>query len=97
MKRVKLMLLSLTVLAVVGGALAFNVRGAINYCTAKPDTNGNCPATCINFNVTGGAIDTSVPLVCTTTTSGISTRPCKDANLNDLGCTATKTSFKDDL
>ena len=34
MKRVKLMLLSLSILAVVGGALAFTAKNAPFYCTA---------------------------------------------------------------
>jgi hypothetical protein len=96
MKRIKLMLLSLTVLAVVGGALAFNVRGVTKYCTATPDVFGICPAVCVDFQTKGLVFDPNAPLVCTTTTSGISTRPCKDANLNDLPCTLTSTSYKDD-
>ena len=96
MKRVKLMLLSLTVLAVVGGALAFNVKGTTLWCTASPDAFGNCPATCINFNPKGLAFDANVARICTTTTSGVGTRPCKDANLADLPCTITTTSYKDD-
>jgi hypothetical protein len=95
MKRVKLMLLSLTVLAVVGGALAFNVKGITKYCTASPDSFGNCPATCVNYQPNGLQFNAPSPLICTTTTSGINIRPCKDANLNDLPCTLTKTSYKD--
>ena len=35
MKKVKIMLLSLTLLAVVGGALAFKAKTIVQYCTAS--------------------------------------------------------------
>jgi len=43
MKRAKIMLAAITVLAVVGGALAFKARtvGAFNICTT--DVSGACP------------------------------------------------------
>jgi hypothetical protein len=43
MKKVKLMLLSLSVLAVVGGALAFTAKNSPKVCTVVADQNANCP------------------------------------------------------
>jgi hypothetical protein len=44
MKKVKLMLVSLTVLAVVGGALAFTAKQGDQFCTAEVDALSSCPA-----------------------------------------------------
>ena len=50
MKKVKLMLMSLCVLAVVAGALAFTARTSTHMCTAAYDTvNNTCPTTCPSF------------------------------------------------
>jgi hypothetical protein len=46
MKKVKLMLLSLSILAVVAGALAFKVNTGVQICTAAVKTDGTCPAFC---------------------------------------------------
>jgi hypothetical protein len=43
MKKVKIMLLSLLVLAVVGGAMAFNARTTTKFCTIAPNQDGSCP------------------------------------------------------
>lgn len=65
MKRVKIMLLSLALFAVVGAALAFKARFIQNYCTA-PTINGACPVYCPNL-VRSSTTTASVPFVCTTT------------------------------
>ena len=46
MKKVKLMLLSLSVLAVVGGTLAFTAKTGAMICTAPVDSQGHCPTYC---------------------------------------------------
>ncbi|MCS3800137.1 hypothetical protein [Niastella sp. OAS944] len=43
MKRVKIMLLSLLVLAVAGGAMAFNAKRTTKFCTIATLSNGSCP------------------------------------------------------
>jgi len=46
MKKVKLMLLSLSILAVVGGTLAFTAKTGAKICTAVVDSQGHCPTYC---------------------------------------------------
>jgi hypothetical protein len=57
MKRIKIMLATLAVLAVVGGALAFKAQKFDNFCyyssTASHDGSGS-PADYCNFNVADG-------------------------------------------
>jgi hypothetical protein len=75
MKKIKIMLLSLALVAVVGGALAFKVRGTTTYCTAAVGASGTCDFACPNKKTgnPGGAnfICTTIPrdnngvLVCT--------------------------------
>jgi hypothetical protein len=59
MKKVKLMLASLTILAVVGGALAFTLKAGFDYCTAPTiKINGvvTFSTTCsVRGNITEGA------------------------------------------
>jgi hypothetical protein len=83
MKKIKLMIASLSILAVVGGALAFSTNTGTTYCTADL-VNGVCPQDCPNL----GRLKAGFPdnFVCTTTTSGLSTRPCKDATGAFLTC-----------
>jgi hypothetical protein len=64
MKKVKIMLLSLTILAVVGAALAFKAREITKFCTAV--YNDGCPAKCPNL-VTSKSTNESGPVYCTTT------------------------------
>ena len=46
MKKLKVMLLSFALVAVVGGALAFNAKKGSSYCTAATNTSGAfCPTT----------------------------------------------------
>jgi hypothetical protein len=86
MKKIKLMLASLSILAVVGGALAFSTNTGTTYCTALPE-NGDCPQECpTTAKLKAGGQD---DFVCTTTTSGVSTRPCKDGSGVILTCITT--------
>ena len=48
MKKVKIMLTAVTVLAVVGGALAFKAQKFSNFCVYTADAPGACAATSIN-------------------------------------------------
>lgn len=78
MKKVKLMLLSLSILAVVGGALAFAAKTGIQFCIAPTilDSNGNitCPSFCPNLGkLKSGPVTSNV---CTTITSGDPENPC---------------------
>jgi hypothetical protein len=47
MKKIKLMLLSFSILAVVGGALAFTAKDGYRYCSA-PTVGGSCDHACPN-------------------------------------------------
>lgn len=78
MKKVKLMLLSLSILAVVGGALAFTAKTGTTYCTADVDSNGNCPAICPLPGKLSPVITTK--FVCTTTSVGTAADPCNQVN-----------------
>lgn len=67
MKKVRIMLMSLLLLAVVGGALAFKVKFDVEYCTAAA-TNGTCPSgkLCPNYAIDktisdGGTLCTVAP------------------------------------
>jgi hypothetical protein len=72
MKKVKLMLLSLSILAVVGGALAFTAKTGQKFCTAKY-TNA-CPQKCPTpAQLKDGS---SSDFVCTTPTTNDIDHPC---------------------
>jgi hypothetical protein len=78
MKKIKLMLVSLSVLAVVGGALAFSAKSGSFYCTANTilDAHNNvtCPAACPNkAKIKIGAASDNV---CTTTLGTDPLNPC---------------------
>jgi len=67
MKKVKLMLVSLSVFAVVGGALAFTAKSGPKVCTADVLGDGSCPQYCptakkLSLNPTSAFICTA-PLV----------------------------------
>jgi hypothetical protein len=88
MKKVKLMLLSLSILAVVGGTLAFKARGSFDYCTAPTVENQSCSTQACPTR--GDLKDGGSIFVCTTTTSLNADFPCKKANhVTDLDCTQT--------
>ena len=62
-----MMLLSLALFAVVGGALAFKAKFRTEYCTAPTQANGTCGVTCpaLTISTTFGA--DQQPFLCTTT------------------------------
>ena len=86
MKKLKLMLLSFTVLAIVGGALAFNVKGPQRFCTAALVNNSCLNVACANDRT--GSNNSMFPLICTTPTSGLIFTPCKNAFGTALQCNA---------
>ena len=68
MKKIKIMLMSLALLAVVGGALAWKAKvgGTLTYCTAPTNASGPvCPQFCEAL-ITTGAIHNQAAFVCTT-------------------------------
>jgi hypothetical protein len=69
MKKVKLMLLSLSVLAVVGGALAFTAKTGSKFCVVPTTSSSLCPANCPNYISITDPIK-STDFVCTTITTG---------------------------
>jgi hypothetical protein len=92
MKRVKIMLMSLLVLAVVGGALAFKAKFEEDYCTTLAvqtvaggaftcnSTNGN-RLTCPNYeDLVTTTTQGNLNIVCTTTTNGNIQNPCSPVN-----------------
>jgi hypothetical protein len=85
--------MSLTVLAVVGGALAFKARGIYTYCTS-PVINGICPQKCPHFNKFGYIESPNGIFICTTTSSGIVASPCEINGLK-LDCTTTLRRYQD--
>jgi hypothetical protein len=94
MKKVKLMLLSFFVLAIVAGALAFNAKGSVEMCYAAtspgPDFCGTTllPKACPN-RTTKGNFGSS--FVCTAPTSGIFQRPCTNVNCDITSYESTTT------
>lgn len=72
MKKIKIMLMSLALFAIVGGALAFKARFNQAFCTANP-INGSCPIgkKCPNLAFPS-AINPAGPVgpFCTTTAVG---------------------------
>jgi hypothetical protein len=46
MKKLKIILLSLALFAVVGGALAFKAKYQSRYCITDPNPDGSCPLEC---------------------------------------------------
>jgi hypothetical protein len=77
MKKVKLMLLSLSVLAVVAGALAFTAKGNLKFCTAAIEGSSPfCNKACPTYVTT---LTTVAPntFICTAPTSNNSDFPCK--------------------
>lgn len=47
MKRIKVMLMSMLLLAVVGGALAFKAKFDKSFCTTTPAAGNTCPNLCL--------------------------------------------------
>ena len=84
MKRVKLMLLSLTLVAVVGGALAFKAKSGQRFCTtfAQQFSPGGA-YTCVDPNPAPGVIAT---LTCPTLLQGSTT----GGSTGNYVCTTTE-------
>lgn len=85
MKRVKVMLTAIAVLAVVGGAVAFKAKtyGQVKYCTSTSG-GGSCPNS-LNTSTTIGTQNATQYYY--NLTNGTST-PCSNVN-----CIATSTTF----
>jgi len=78
MKKVKLMLLSLSILAIVAAALAFTVKGNARLCTALPDSSFPfCDKDCPNDNRKLKLNTGSGNSLCTAPTNGNSANPCQ--------------------
>lgn len=94
MKKIKIMLLSLLLLAVVGGVLAFKAKFVRTYCTTLPIANGSgqlvCPTTTIcpeMLNSTSiGGFGTAVTLCVTQKPFGV--------NCNQISACTTLVSLK---
>lgn len=87
MKKVKIMLLSLSLVAVVGGALAFKSTYNRTFCTAPTSVDGS--QACVNVTcpnkVSGSTfVDGEGDFICTTQTGGNIEDPCP----NTLNCDA---------
>ena len=95
-----MMLLSLALFAVVGGALAFKAKYHATFCTEPAYFDSNLPAPYYCSFDTGGGVITTVQCentvinsttnstgtkkVCTTLTNGNSQSPCSPSNCNIL-------------
>ncbi len=86
MKRVKLMLLSLLVLGVVGGAMAFKARFSASYCTTPVriiTTNGQHVCTAVG----GAALTCPNPIAAVTTAGATQFNSwCYTTTNNDADC-----------
>jgi hypothetical protein len=96
MKRVKLMLLSFSVLAVVAGALAFNAKGTTDMCYAATVAGPNYCGTTLSpkscpTRTTKGDFKSGATFVCTAPTSGNSNSPCTNVNCDITSYESTTT------
>jgi hypothetical protein len=98
MKRIKFMLTSLALFAVVGGALAFKARFATSYCTAPTVANQACNIqTCPNLVVNSTTVGANAAFVCTTLAPNADcTTLDPEGNVTDATCGAISTSLKGD-
>jgi hypothetical protein len=105
MKKMKIMLLSFAILAIVGGALAFKAKNTQSYCTALPEANGSCSVGGSVKACPGGTGSAQIQL--TTAAQGTRFTYCyttplngTDCKLEDgvtpITCIATTTSFRVD-
>ena len=84
MKKLKFMLLSFAMVAVVGGALAFKAKYSTSYCTGVVPASGIClNAACPNLVIHKTTAGGVAPFVCTTT-------PVAGACNGDCTTTSTK-------
>ena len=84
MKKIKLMLLAITVVAATGGVFAFKTLKTDKFCTAATDSSGSCPAKC------PGGLEAQAgngQTICTVGTSN--TANCANANLDCAGTIRT--------
>ena len=93
MKKVKFMMLSLALIAIIGGALAFKAKGTKNYCTALPDVNNICT------DGSNGQIPCPSPIVSTTVGTDAVAFYCYTLGVNcdaNTLCRTTSTTFYND-
>jgi len=90
MKKLKIMLLSLALFAVVGGALAFKAKFQKAYCTAPVQANGTCGIACDAFT-RSTTIDATESFCTTTPFQG----GCLDQDQHVLTCNTTTVLVQD--
>lgn len=94
MKKVKLMLLSFCVLAIVAGALAFKSKGNLKFCYAAVETSSpfcgteQSPKACPNYTSRGASGST---FLCTTPTTGNIGSECSNVNCSTISVQTTTT------
>jgi hypothetical protein len=84
MKKIKLMLLSLSIFAIVGGVLAFTTKTGQKNCTAPVNSDGSCPTYCPNLSQQSN-MPTTV-FICTAATIPDGIDPCHYANGEPVHC-----------
>ena len=89
MKKVKMMLLSLSLVAVVGGALAFKATYTTPFCTAALPENEICDIACPNPVASTSTSNVQFPVVCTA-------NPAPGGGCSGVQCVAS-TRLKSDL
>jgi hypothetical protein len=98
MKRLKIMLLSLALLAVVGGALAFKANFNTQYCAIETE-GSDCPAAldCPDFVISTTEGVSVEPFFCTTITNGNPDDPCGTEASQTVDCLQVQpVQLKDD-
>ena len=93
MKRIKLMLLSLALFAVVGASLAFKARFSKNYCTSAYQNQACTLQACVNHRANSTTVGADDVLVCTTTAPNADCTTQVGTNIIDITCTTTSTSL----
>ena len=94
MKKVKLMLLSFCVLAIVAGALAFKSKGSLKFCYAAVETSfpfcgtEQNPKACPNF---ANKVGPGTTWLCITPTSGNVGSECTNLNCSTISVQSTVT------
>ena len=101
MKKLKIMLLSFALLAVVGGALAFKAKFITPYCTAAVNGNGLCTVQ-VGVNkfcpiaVNSTTVATGTPTWCYTVPQDLDDdgdKECSILNVATVRCITTPTTF----
>jgi hypothetical protein len=95
MKKIKIMLLSFALLAIIGSALAFKAKFSEEYCTALPNAAGNCTVS-VGVNKAcptqlHGTIEGGIERIayCYTTDDADGNFDCKINNVTPLCITTT--------